>query len=384
MRIAVFCVIQLLGTSLFFSQNVSGVIIDGTNDTKLSNVKVTDESTGTWTVTDAQGKFSLKYTNGAKLTFYKSGWIAESTELEGDKDQNLQMKLFPASIRIAEVNLVAKKNKFSAIEITEEALQKNQAFSLGDILQQLPGQYVEPMRITEMKNIVLRTADAGSVFGNNAAAGQDFGNKAFGTQIMVNDVALSNNANMQSYNSAYDNPFTQGFSVNTNKGRVTPAQANYGVDLRQIPTEDIEKIEIIAGIPDAKYGDLTSGLVKVETKAGKRPLQILTSLNAGTYQVGASKGFQLNNNGDALNVSLNYMNSRTDPRFSDVTYNRFNTNIQWTTSNKLKTVRNRFGFTLMSDTNKGQAGESEYEGIYVEGKNKNYSITNNTRSALSN
>ncbi len=102
MRIAVFCVIQLLGTSLFFSQNVSGVIIDGTNDTKLSNVKVTDESTGTWTVTDAQGKFSLKYTNGAKLTFYKSGWIAESTELEGDKDQNLQMKLFPASIRIAD------------------------------------------------------------------------------------------------------------------------------------------------------------------------------------------------------------------------------------------------------------------------------------------
>jgi outer membrane cobalamin receptor len=45
----------------------------------------------------------------------------------------------------------------------------------------------------------------------------------------------------------------------------------YGTDLRQIPTDDIEKIEVIAGIPDAKYGDLTSGLIKVETKTGKKP-----------------------------------------------------------------------------------------------------------------
>ena len=378
MRIAVFFAIQLIGTSFLFGQKVNGVIIDGSNDKKLANVKVVNESTGAWTMTDQNGHFSIKYSDGSKITFYKSGWIGEFTEMMGNEDQTLDIKLFPASIRIQEVNLVAKKNKFSAIEITEEALQKNQSFSLGDILQQLPGQYVEPMRISEMKNIVLRTADAGNVFGNNGPSGQDFGNKAFGTQIMINDIAMSNNSNMQSFNAAYDNPFNQGFSISTNKGKVTPAQPNYGIDLRQVPTEDIEKIEVIAGIPDAKYGDLTSGLVKVETKSGRRPLQVLTSLNAGTYQLGASKGFLLNENGDALNVSINYMNSKADPRFSDVVYNRFNTNIQYTISNTTKTFRNRFGLTIMSDTNKGQAGENEYNGIYVEGKNKNYSISNNT------
>ncbi len=382
MKIAVFITIQLLGTSLLFGQKISGVIVDGSNDTRLSNVRVTNESTGAWALTNQNGEFSLNYTDGAKLVFYKSGWIVQSKDIQGTNDQVLNVKLFPSTIHIPEVSLVAKKNKFSAIEITEEALQKNQAFSLGDILQQLPGQYVEPMRISEMRNIVLRTADGTGMFGNSNASGQDFGNKAFGTQIMINDVALSNNANMQSYNAAYDNPFNQGFTISTNKGRVTPAQPNYGVDLRQIPTEDIERIEVIAGIPDAKYGDLTSGLVKVETKAGQRPLRVLSSLNAGTYQLGASKGFLLNRNGDALNVSVNYMNSRTDPRFSDVIYNRFSANIQHTTSNRSKTFRNRLGLNINADTNKGQAGEDEYQGIYVEGKNNSYSLSNNTNLKL--
>ena len=142
MRIAVFFAIQLIGTSFLFGQKVNGVIIDGSNDKKLANVKVVNESTGAWTMTDQNGHFSIKYSDGSKITFYKSGWIGEFTEMMGNEDQTLDIKLFPASIRIQEVNLVAKKNKFSAIEITEEALQKNQSFSLGDILQQLPGQYV--------------------------------------------------------------------------------------------------------------------------------------------------------------------------------------------------------------------------------------------------
>lgn len=103
---------------------------------------------------------------------------------------------------------------------------------------------------------------------------------------------------------------------------------------------------MIAGIPDAKYGDLTSGLIKVETKTGKNPLQLMTSLVEGTYQVGASKGFQINKKGDAINASFNYMNSAADARLSSVIYERFTSNIMWSTSSKHKNFRNKLGFNF--------------------------------------
>ena len=35
---------------------------------------------------------------------------------------------------------------------------------------------------------------------------------------------------------------------------------SYGVDMREIPTDNIEKVEVVRGIPSVKYGELTSGL----------------------------------------------------------------------------------------------------------------------------
>lgn len=127
---------------------------------------------------------------------------------------------------------------------------------------------------TQFKNIVFRTASGSSITGTSGIpAGDEFGNKAFGVQLMVNDVVLSNNENMQSYNSANSSPFALSFNASTRGGNLTPAQANYGVDLREIPTENIESVEVIQGIPDAKYGDLTSGLIKVTTTAKASPLR---------------------------------------------------------------------------------------------------------------
>ena len=47
-----------------------------------------------------------------------------------------------------------------------------------------------------------------------------------------------------------------------------------GVDMRQISTDNIESVEVIRGIASAEYGDITSGAVLVNTKAGRAPLQV--------------------------------------------------------------------------------------------------------------
>lgn len=363
------------------AQTLSGVVVDADQRKPISGVKVGIENTGIWTVTDQSGNFTIRYHANETVLFSRAGLLEERKTYATPPVSGISVEMQMASIRIKEVELSARKKNFSEIEIKEEALQKIQSFSLGDVLQQLPGQFIKPMAHTEMKNIVLRTATGETPF-YSAPDAEDFGNKAFGTQLVINDIAVSNNGNMQQYNTASSSPFTNGlygFNVTTNndKGVITPALPNYGADLRQIPTENIEKIEVIAGIPDAKYGDLTSGLIKVETKSGKRPLQILTSLVEGTYQAGASQGFQLNEKGDALNVSLNYMNTNSSPRTGDVFYKRYAGNLLWTKHAANGNFRNRLGLDYMQDLNEGQSGEDMYHGIYVRTTNKQFSLRNN-------
>lgn len=70
---------------------------------------------------------------------------------------------------------------------------------------------------------------------------------ALGTQIILDGIPLTNNANMQI-----------GIGQST---------ANSGLDLRNIPAENIKEVEIIRGIPSVQYGDFTDGLMIVKTKA---------------------------------------------------------------------------------------------------------------------
>ena len=281
-----------------------------------------------------------------------------------------------SEIRIEGVQLTAKKKQFSEISIQQEALQNLQSFSIGDVLQQLPGQYVQQFDNTQFKNIVFRTASGSPITGTgNIPGGDDFGNRAFGVQLMVNDIALSNNENMQSYNSANSSPFAISFNTNTNNGNLTPGQPNYGVDLREIPTENIESIEVIQGIPDAKYGDLTSGLIKVNTIAKASPLRFDASLREGTYQVGLTKGFGLNKN-NALTVAASYMNSLSDPRTSLVGYDRTNFNLLWSSHGK-SGFSNKLTAAFSTNTSKGKEDPDDLSGIIINVDNKSFSLGNN-------
>ncbi|MFR7824841.1 MAG: TonB-dependent receptor plug domain-containing protein [Odoribacter splanchnicus] len=63
-----------------------------------------------------------------------------------------------------------------------------------------------------------------------------------------------------------------------------------GVDVRAISTDNIESIEVIRGIPSVEYGDLTSGAVIINSKAGREPFRLRFKTNENIYQVSAGKG----------------------------------------------------------------------------------------------
>ncbi|MCJ7932746.1 MAG: TonB-dependent receptor [Chryseobacterium sp.] len=322
------------------------------------------------------------YTGGCEIIVKHPGQPPQTIFLK--KDEKLVVKDKKASIvhtdvvsdiRIEGIELIAKKKNFSEIEIKQEALQNIQSFSIGDVLQQLPGQFVQPFDNTQFKNIVFRTASGASVASNSTSlSGDEAGNKAFGVQLMVNDIALSNNENMQSYNSAYSSPFGINFTTTGRSGTLTPSQPNFGVDLREIPTENIESIEVIQGIPDAKYGDLTSGLIKVSTLAKRSPLRLDASVREGTYQFGLTRGFSLKND-QALNVSADYMNSITDPRTSLIGYDRFSINTLWGIN--AKNVKNKLSFSFSQNTSNGRKDPDDLQGIVINSNNKTFSLSNN-------
>ncbi|MCC2591580.1 carboxypeptidase-like regulatory domain-containing protein [Chryseobacterium sp. MFBS3-17] len=174
------------------AQTLSGVVVDADQRKPISGVKVGIENTGIWTVTDQSGNFSIRYHANETVLFSRAGLLEERKTYTTPPASGISVEMQMASIRIKEVELSARKKNFSEIEIKEEALQKIQSFSLGDVLQQLPGQFIKPMAHTEMKNIVLRTATGETPFYSVPDA-EDFGNKAFGTQLVINDIAVSNN-----------------------------------------------------------------------------------------------------------------------------------------------------------------------------------------------
>jgi len=71
-------------------------------------------------------------------------------------------------------------------------------------------------------------------------------------------------------------------------------------NVRSISTENIESIQIVRGIPSVEYGDLTSGAVIINTKAGREPLRVKAKANPNIYQVSMGTGFELGKKKGAL------------------------------------------------------------------------------------
>lgn len=116
---------------------------------------------------------------------------------------------------------------------------------------------------------------------------------AMGSAIIRDGAPISNNANR-----SVVNPGLNGTMENYNAGGGSTPDG--GVDLRSISTDNIESVEVIRGIPSVEHGDLTSGAVIINSKAGREPIRITAKANPKVYMGSASGGFLLNKNRGGL------------------------------------------------------------------------------------
>ena len=246
----------------------------------------------------------------------------------------LDFRLREQNLSLREIEVNARRSgdevSNSAIVIGRQAIEQTQAYSVADVLQLLPGQTITNLNAQGARSINLRSA---VLSGTLAGAGGNHNlNNSFGTAILVDGAAWSNNGNLQ-----MDDPGRfqgyRNFSVPSANAANSYSSGNYAassIDLKQIPANNIESVEVIQGVASARYGDLTSGAIIINRQAGATPARISFRTQSGTAEVALSKGFGLKK-GQALNVSATYLYSNDEPQFPTKSFNRLTGTLLWTT-----------------------------------------------------
>jgi hypothetical protein len=235
--------------------------------------------------TDGDGRFTIAKVNPGTYTLevsfvgYKSA--ARPVTVHEGETLTVEVVLHEAPYFIGGIEVVADvelmpKDSETKTRISAGQIEHMQASSLGDVLQLMPGVKSENPGLVSVQQANIRGTD-------KDAGGKNVG--AFGTQVVVDNVPTSNNANMQI-------------------DAAPNATAGRGIDLRSIATENIESVEVIRGVPSARHGDLTSGLIRVHTKVGQVPNRLKFKYNPNTYEGNLSGGLDLGGTGLGYNVNL--------------------------------------------------------------------------------
>ncbi len=259
--------------------------VKNANGESLIGASVVIKETRKGAATDFKGEYVI---NGVLPTTYRIevsfvGYTTGSKQVAVHAGEivRLDIVLQSAVYMIGGIEVVADQNILpkdpeTKSDIRSGQIEHLQASSLSDVLQLVPGVKSANPGLTGLQQANIRGSSVD-------VSSQNVG--SFGTQIIVDNVPSSNNANMQ---------IDAGGSASS---------ANRGVDLRSIPSENIENVEVIRGIPSAKYGDMTSGIIKVSTKTGKVPNRLKVKYNPNTSEGNYSGGFNAWGTGIGFNLN---------------------------------------------------------------------------------
>ena len=232
-------------------------------------------------------------------------WAAQPDSLALDSVQQAMLDSIERMFTLQEVVVTAEEvtGRSSASVINKEAMQHIQPSSFTDILQTLPGGTTKDPNLTSANTIRLREA-------SNGSTSSDYDASALGTSFVIDGAPVSTDANMQYVQSDVSGSDSKRNSVGA------------GVDMRTISTDDIEKVEIIRGIAGAEYGDVTSGVVKIERTSKPTPWRARFKADGFSKLLFFGKGIGWNNENTILNFGLDYLNAKADPTNTLENYQR--------------------------------------------------------------
>jgi hypothetical protein len=301
----------VLGGAALSAQASPGVIVGRVTDRAgepLATVEVRVEGREISTLTGDNGGYRLAGVppGPVVLTAERLGYATARVELTvppgGTVVRNIV--LAESALELEEITVTAdaasraEGEAATATVIATEAIRHQTATSLAGVLELLPGVEMSPPGLGAIQQVSLRSVRTTGLAGGSSSTDL----AAFGTLIIVDGVPLSNNANLQSEGAAADIAFS--------------TSAGGGVDLRQIPASTIERVEVIRGLPSARYGDLTQGAIVVETRAGAFQPEVRAQYDASTTELTFAGGWDVAD-GQAAVAHLDYARTRSSPGITD-------------------------------------------------------------------
>lgn len=300
------CVLPLSALAQSFS--VAGVVTDKSTGEPVEYATIVIEATEQWAVADGKGRFSISNIGVNKTVISVSclGYVTDSREVVLRRDiSNYSIALRPDDLTLDNAVVTARQNDNSAATsrtIDKAALEHVQLMNVSDISGLLPGGVTASNDLTSGKQFDIRGGGT-----------SESGNSSFGTAVEVDGVRLSNNA---SYAEASTNLSVKGVTTNN------------------IASANVESVEVITGVPSVEYGDMSSGVVKINTKKGKTPWMLTMSTSPVTKQVSASKGFGLGESASGasrgvLNAGIEHTRSISEPMSPYTAYGRNSLSVSW-------------------------------------------------------
>ena len=290
---------SLLALAIDAQVNITGVVKDKASADPLIGATISIAgSKNVAAVTDIDGRFSLTVPPGKDIEISYIGYKPLVTKPQGGV-----YYLESQTNALGEVVVTAQESQSlsSASVIGRRAMDHLQPSSFGDLLELIPGGRSQDPHLSTPNTIKLREAGGG---------GSNYATSSLGTSFVIDGAPISTNANMQYVSGATDSE--------SGKRNFT----NHGVDMRTIATDDIERVEIVRGIPSVEYGDLTSGLVKMKRKRGGNSITARLKADMGSQLFYLSKGLEWAPRRLSLNLNADFLDSRNDPRNSLENYKR--------------------------------------------------------------
>lgn len=283
---------------------ISGVILNKTTGKPVEYATVIIESTSQWAVADGEGRFTISKVQGGSHIISVSclGFVTDTKEIRISRDiENYRVMLAEDNLALDGATVTAKEKDNTATTsrlIDKTALDHVQMMNVADISGLLPGGATANPDLTAQQQFNVRAGIAG---------GSEAGSSSFGTAVEVDGVRLSNNASFASI-------------ANQTSGVK-------GVSTNNIASSNVESVEVITGVPSVEYGDMTSGVVKINTRKGATPYIVTASSNPRTKQISASKGFNLGESGKGaargvINANIEYTKAISDKMSPFTAYDR--------------------------------------------------------------
>jgi outer membrane cobalamin receptor len=304
------------------SHKVAGTVYELTDKgvkepLSYATVSIADYSLVSYTDNDGRFVFNDVPEGSTTLVVRFLGKVDLNIDIAVTEDLDLSFVLEEDNFRLKDVVVISvatKSGQSSSSVISKKAMEHLQANSLGDALSLLPGGLIDQRNLNSASQINLRTAVTNNM-------------NAMGASVIIDGAPLSNNANLQAMN-----PTVAGATASL-AGGASPAG---GSDIRTVSMDNVESIEVIRGVPSVEYGDVTSGVVLINSKAGVEPLWVIARAGRNVYELSAGKGTSLGKGKGALNVSADYTHNINDPVSSYRYYQRGNAKLIY--SNLLKNI----------------------------------------------